>query len=37
VEAIEKGDSEKAKTLMREHLKSAVRELNEAGLTKRVL
>lgn len=37
VEAIERGDSEKAQTLMREHLKSAVRELNQAGLTKRVL
>ena len=37
VEAIEKGDSEEAKTLMREHLKSAVRELKQAGLAKRAL
>lgn len=35
VGAIEKGESEKAKTLMREHLSSAVRELKQAGLTKK--
>lgn len=34
VEAIERGDSEKARTGMKEHLSSAVRELKQAGLAK---
>jgi DNA-binding FadR family transcriptional regulator len=37
VEAIESGDSEKARTGMKEHLSSAVRELKQAGLAKRAL
>jgi len=37
VEAIERGDSEKAQTLMRKHLSNAVHELKKAGLTKRVV
>lgn len=37
VEAIERGDSERARTLMSEHLSNAVDELNKAGLTKPVV
>lgn len=36
VDAIEKGDSQKAQALMEKHLKSAVRELKPAGLTIKV-
>jgi len=37
VEAIERGEGEKAQALMRKHLGNAVHELKKAGLTRRVL